>query len=79
MGGSRTEAAGGYFSRSMSEMWSVSSSRGIHRVDFEGETFLGGGCPFLCESNGENPYIRYDLTEVAQSAIVPTLEKQRYR
>jgi len=27
----------------------------------------------------ENPYIRYNITEDVQSAIVPTLEKQRYQ
>jgi len=27
----------------------------------------------------ENPYIRYNITEDVQSAIVPTLEKQSYQ
>jgi hypothetical protein len=40
---------------------------------------LAAALRFYANQTAENSYIGYDLTEDAQSAIVPTLEKQRYR
>ena len=44
----------------------------------KGKPFLAAALRFYANQTAENPYIRYDLTEDAQSAIVRTLEKQRY-